>query len=123
MSIHADNALRCGCLAFAGAIALVATVYFKPNAVTWFKPTPPVGRYQIIAGRVQAVAPSEKDQATIMKLDTATGKTWVFLPLEFGTVPGGTEFYFQPNRWVEADDNWTAKQEAKNSPKQGNKPN
>ena len=117
---ESETAMWLGC---SGFFAVVAACLIFPGQLnlkgwlaTYTTPAPPVGRYQIVTGRSPVYDSAAKEQPAIIKLDTATGKTWVFLPFEFGNSTNG-EFYFQPNRWIEADDHWTAKQAAKDGPK------
>ena len=84
-----------GCLISIAVVAIVAIIYGKVDVAAWFKPTPPIGRYQVFVGRVHNTFTADEVPAMI-KIDTATGKSWAFFPEETSS---GSMHIELANRW------------------------
>ena len=78
-----------------GFLVIAAILCGKLDLPGWIKPAPAVGRYQVVSGRVRnTFTPDEV--ATMIKVDTLTGKSWVMFPAETSS---GSMNLMIPNRW------------------------
>ena len=91
-----------GCAVAFTAIVIVAIIYGKLDLSGWLRSN---NRFQIVTTISNDPLMAQFGELhNTFKIDTATGKTWIYHELTTQVVPPGASDAGQTNRWVEVMD-------------------